>query len=227
MASTGANTQMNYTISGLTSVTTNNTGSHSITVGRLNGTNITETGTISGNTIATGSSACTTCAGIVINSYATSGLATISVTGNSVSGNNFNGLNVVGSSGANSLNLTVQNNSFSTTLPGSGPTAAGYAIDISSGVAASDSDCLFVHLGDMSVGHTIPANRNTITGSNWNFGGSTISLASFQSSQMKLANLPTPTDAGASAWTAASNINGATDAFHLGSNQFAGGAVCP
>ena len=141
-------------------------------------------------------------------------------TGNTVGGNNFNGLNAVGSGGG-SLNLTIQGNSFATTQTSAND---GYAIDIQSGVAGGSTDCLFLDLGDMSAGHTVPANNNTILGSNWvnGVGGHTISLASFQSSQMKLRNLTTFTDAGASAWSAASNTNGGTDAFHLGSNQFGG-----
>jgi hypothetical protein len=226
MASTGPSTQFTYTISGLTSVTTNSTGSNAITVGRLNGTNITETGTISNNTIVTGSSTCSSCSGIVVNSFATSGLATISVTGNNVSGNNFNGLNVAAGGGSNSLNLTVQGNTFSTTQTSAND---GYAIDLSSGNVGGDTDCYYANLGDMSATHNVPANRNTITGTNWvnGPGGNTISLVSFQNSTMHLQGLTTFTDAGAAAWTSASNVNGGTDAFSIGTNNFAGGPVCP
>jgi len=226
MASTGTNTQFTYTISNLTSVTTNSGGSSAITVGRLNGTNITETGTISNNTIVTGSSSCSTCSGIVVNSYGISGLATISVTGNNVSGNNFNGMNVVGASGGNSLNIIIQGNTFATTQTSAND---GYALDMTSGAAGGDTDCLFANIGDMSAAHTVPANVNTIVGNNWvnGSGGSTISLVSFNNSHFNLMNLSTFTDTGASNWTNASNTpNAKTDAFHLGTNQF-GSASCP
>ena len=226
MASTGTNTQMTYTISGLTSITTNANGSNAVTVGRLNGTNISETGTISNNTIVTGSSACSTCSGIVINSYATSGVANISVTGNNVSGNNFNAMNVVGASGGNSLNLTVHGNTFATSQT---PVNDGYALDITSGAAAGDSDCVFLDVGDMSVGHSNAANNNTVSGSNWvnGAGGNTISVASFNNSLIKILNYTGANDAAASTWIGASNTNGGTDAFHVGTNQFVGGTSCP
>ena len=226
MASTGTNTQMTYTISGLTSVTTNATGSNGITVGRLNGTNITETGTITNNVVNVGSSSCSTCSCVVVNSYATSGLATIGVSNNTIGGNVFNAINVVGAVGGNSLNLTVQGNTLSTTQTSAND---GYAIDITSGGAGGDTNCLFVNLGDMSPAHSVPGNQNTILGSNWvnGPGGHTISLAIFDNAQLKLSNLLTFSDAGAAAWTAASNTNGGTDAFHFGVNNFGGGAVCP
>jgi large repetitive protein len=207
-----------------------------VTVGRLGGANTTqtETGTISNNTIVTGSSACSTCSGITVNSYGTSGLATISVTGNNVSGNNVNAMNVVGASGGNSLNITIQGNTFSTTQTSAND---GYALDMTSGGAGGDTDCLFANIGDMSVGHTVAANKNTINGNNWvnGPGGHTISLAMFQGSQFKLANYAGGStgqgtlDAAVGAWVAASNTNGGTDAFRgaTATNNFAGGAVCP
>jgi hypothetical protein len=99
---------------------------------------------------------------------------------------------------------------------------------MTSGGAGGDTDCLFANIGDMSAAHTVPANNNTINGNNWvnGPGGNTISLASFNNSHFNLMNLTTFTDAGAAAWTKASNTGGKTDAFHLGTFQF-GNTACP
>ena len=78
----------------------------------------------------------------------------------------------------------------------------------------------------MSVGHTTPANQNHVNG-NWTNGSTNkISLAIFDSAQLKLLNYGGSTDAAAGAYVGASNVGGA-DAAHLGSNNFAGGSACP
>ncbi|MEA2326483.1 MAG: hypothetical protein QOE68_1442, partial [Thermoanaerobaculia bacterium] len=227
MTSTGNNSQMNYTITGLT-VTTNVTGSNAITVGRGSlspgGVNSTETGSITNNNITVGSASCSTCFGISINSFSQSGLSTTTVTGNTIAGNAYEAINVVAAGGANSMNLTIQSNTMSTTQTLGN---AGYAIDVSSGGFGSDTNCLFLNLGDMSPLHTVPANRNTITGLNWDFGGNQISLVIFDSAQLKLSNYTGSTDAQAATWVTLSNTTTGTDAFAFGTNQFGGGAVCP
>ncbi|HEV7424963.1 MAG TPA: Ig-like domain-containing protein [Thermoanaerobaculia bacterium] len=227
MTSTGNNPQMNYTITGLT-VTTNATGSNAITVGRGSlspgGVNSAETGSITNNNITVGSANCSTCFGISINSFSQSGLSTTTVTGNTIAGNAYEAINVVAAGGANSMNLTIQNNSMSTTQTSGN---AAYAIDVTSGGFGSDTNCLFLNLGDMSPLHTVPANRNTIVGLNWDFGGNQISLAIFDSAQLKLSNYTGSTDAQAATWVTLSNTTTGTDAFALGTNQFGGGAVCP
>jgi hypothetical protein len=122
------------------------------------------------------------------------------------------------------MNLTIQSNTMSTTQTLGN---AGYAIDVSSGGFGSDTNCLFLNLGDMSPLHTVPANRNTITGLNWDFGGNQISLVIFDSAQLKLSNYTGSTDAQAATWVTLSNTTTGTDAFAFGTNQFGGGAVCP
>ncbi|MEA2416664.1 MAG: hypothetical protein QOI58_3321 [Thermoanaerobaculia bacterium] len=227
MTSTGNNSQMNYTINGLT-VTTNATGSNAITVGRGSlspgGVNSTETGSVTNNNITVGSANCSTCFGISINSFSQSGLSTTTVTGNTIAGNVYEAINVIAAAGANSMNLTIQNNSMSTTQTLGN---AGYAIDVTSGGFGSDTNCLFLNLGDMSPLHTVPANRNTITGVNWDFGGNQISLVIFDNAQLKLSNYTGSTDAQAATWVTLSNTTTGTDAFAVGTNQFGGGAVCP
>jgi hypothetical protein len=224
MRSLGTNTQMNYTINGLTSVTTNASGTaDAITVGTAGGTNVTETGAITNNTITNGST-CFACTGVTINSTAASGLSTIAVTGNTIGGTNYNAVWVNASSGGAALNLTIRRNTVSTTRTSA---TDGYAMEFDSGGTATS--CLFVDLGDMSVGHVAPLNQNTIIGSNWNgTGGTTIWLTTAGgSARMKLSNLSTFTDAGAAAWTAASNVGGGTTAKHNGVNNFGGNPVCP
>jgi hypothetical protein len=218
---------MTYTITGLT-VTTNATGSNAITVGRGSvtpqGVNSTETGTITNNNITVGSANCGSCVGISVNSFGQSGLSTTTVTGNTISGNAFNGINVIAAGGANSLKLTIPNNSMSTTQTSGN---AGYAIDVTSGGFGTDTNCMFLNLGDMSPLHTVPANRNTISGLNWDSGSNQISLVIFDSAQLKLSNYTGSTDTQAALWVTLSNTTIGTDAFSFSTNQFGGGAVCP
>jgi hypothetical protein len=221
MQSAGNNTNFTYTVTGLTSVTTLPLGSNAITVGKANGTNGTAVGTVTNNVITF-----SPFDGINLNSYGTSGVSSVTVTGNNISNVN-RAISATAGQGANSFNVVIQGNTIGA------PTAGtfAYAIDIVDGTQAGDGHCLFLNLGDMSVGHTVPANRNNISTTGWQSGGNPIELAQFNNSTFKILNYPGGGDAGAASWTTASNtIAGSlgTDAFHLApSTGFTSGTSCP
>jgi hypothetical protein len=225
MTPTGNNSTLTYTITGMTITTQATTGHSAINVGRgsvaPNGTNMTETGTVTNNNITVNSSTCSTCAGIVINSEGASGTSTTTVSGNTISGNNFNGIRIVANVGGQNMQMTMQGNTMTTTQT---PANAGYGIDIVSGGSGSDTNCLWLNLGDMNAANA--ANKNNVNGSWTNGSVNKISLAIFDASHIKMLNYGGANDAAASAYVAAHN-NGGADAFHLGSNQFQGGASCP
>jgi len=158
-----------------------------------------------------------------VNSEGASGASTTTVSSNTISGNVFNGISVVANAGGQSMNLTMQNNAMTTTQTAAN---SGYGIDIQSGGSGSDTNCLWLNFGDMSAGHTVPANQNHVNGTWTNSSTNKISLAIFDAAHLKMLNYAGATDAAAAAYAAASNVGG-VDAFHLGSNQFEGGASCP
>jgi len=78
MQETGTGTSFNFTVTGLTAVTTHNLGSNAITVGKGNGTG-TFTGTVTNNVI-TSATCGGGCAGIKVASFGASGSSTVNVT---------------------------------------------------------------------------------------------------------------------------------------------------
>jgi VCBS repeat-containing protein len=221
MQSAGNNTSFTYTITGLTSVTTHAFGSNAITAGKANGINGTVNGTITNNTIT--SALCGGgCNGITIGSFGTSGASVVNVSGNNISGVDASAIAATSGQGSNSLNLTIQGN----TIHDPDPDNFSYAIDLIAGTSSGDAPCFFVNLGDMSPAHTVPANRNLITGA-WQSGGNPIEAGIFNNSTFKLLNLPGTGDAAAASWIAASNNGAAADTFHFGPNQFINGTSCP
>ena len=225
MQSAGTNTNFTFTVTGLTSVANHNLGSNGITVGKGNGTNGVFNGTVTNNVI-TAATCGGGCAGIKVASFGVSGGSTVNVTNNNISGVDAQGIWIVGGQGGSSLTATVQNNNIHN--PAGSPNTS-YAIDIYPGTTSlptPDAVCFAINLGDMTAGHTVPGNRNTITGS-WQSGGNPIEVGIFNSSTFKLLNYTGSSDANAASWVSASNGGLGTDAFHLGSNQFTGGASCP
>ena len=222
MQETGTNTTFNFTVTGLTSVTTHNLGSNAITVGKANGTNGVFTGTVTNNVI-TSATCGGGCAGIKVASFGVSGASTVNVSSNNISGVDAQGIWIVGGQGGSSLTATVQANNIHNPV---GSPNTSYAIDVYPGTTSGDAVCFALNLGDMTAAHTVSANRNTITGT-WQSGGNPIEAAIFNSSTFKLLNYSGSTDANAAAWIAASNGGLGTDAFHLGTNQFTSGASCP
>jgi VCBS repeat-containing protein len=221
MQSDGNNTSFTYTVNGLTSVTTHAFGSNAITAGKASGINGTVNGTITNNTIT--SALCGGgCNGITIASFGTSGTSIINVSGNNISGVDASAIAATAGQGSNSLNLTVQGNTIHDPDPGN----FSYAIDLIAGTSGGDAPCFFTNLGDMSPAHTVPANRNLITGA-WQSGGNPIEAGIFNNSMFKLLNLPGSGDAAAATWIAASNNGADADTFHLGPNQFINGTSCP
>jgi len=220
MQSTGNGTNLTYTVTNLSSVTTNPLGSNAITVGKANGTGGTTTGTVTNNTITS-----SPFDGINLNSYGVSGTSSVTVKGNSISNTN-RAISATAGQGGSSFNVTIQGNTIGAPKPGT----FAYAIDIVDGTQSGDSECLFLNLGDMSSGHTVPANKNNISTTGWQSGGNPIEAAMFNSTTFKMPNYAGANDAAAAAWITASNtIAGGlgTDAFHLGTNQFTAGASCP
>jgi VCBS repeat-containing protein len=221
MQSAGNNTSFTYTVTGLSAVTTHAFGSSAITAGKASGINGTVNGTITNNTIT--SALCGGgCNGITIASFGTSGTSVVNVSGNNISGVDASAIAATSGQGSNSLNLTIQGN----TIHDPDPDNFSYAIDLIAGTSSGDAPCFFVNLGDMSSGHTVPANRNLITGA-WQSGGNPIEAGIFNNSTFKLLNLPGTGDAAAASWIAASNNGAAADTFHLGPNQFINGTSCP
>jgi hypothetical protein len=220
MQSAGTNTNFTYTVTNLTSVTTNPLGSNAITVGKANGTNGMANGTVTNNIIGN-----SPFDGINLNSYGVSGASTVTVTGNTISNTN-RAISATAGQGGSSFNVIIQSNTIGAPVAGT----FAYAIDIVDGTQSGDSECLFLNLGDMSVGHTVPANKNNISTTGWQSGGNPIEAAMFNNTIFKMLNFPGGADAGAASWVTASNtIAGGlgTDAFHLGTNQFTAGASCP
>jgi VCBS repeat-containing protein len=221
MQSAGNNTSFTYSVTGLTAVTNHAFGSNAITAGKANGINGTVNGTITNNTIT--SALCGGgCNGITIASFGTSGTSVVNVSGNNISGVDASAIAATAGQGSNSLNLTVQGN----TIHDPDADNFSYAIDLIAGTSSGDAPCFFANLGDMSPGHTVPANRNLITGA-WQSGGNPIEAGIFNNSSFKLLNLPGTGDAAAASWIAASNNGAAADTFHLGPNQFINGTSCP
>ena len=221
MQSAGNNTSFTYTVTGLTSVTTHAFGSNAITAGKANGINGTVNGTITNNTIT--SALCGGgCNGITIASFGTSGTSVVNVSGNNISGVDASAIAATAGQGSNSLNLTVQGN----TIHDPDADNFSYAIDLIAGTSSGDAPCFFANVGDMSTTHTVPANRNLITGS-WQSGGNPIEAGIFNNSSFKLLNLPAPGDTAAALWITASNTATGADTFHLGPNQFINGTSCP
>ena len=221
MQSAGNNTSFTYTVTGLTAVTTHNFGSNAITAGKASGTNGTVNGTITNNTIT--SALCGGgCNAITIASFGTSGTSVVNVSGNDISGVDASAIAATAGQGSSSLNLTVQANNIHNPDPGN----SSYAIDLIAGTSAGDAPCFFGNIGDMSSTHTVPANRNLITGS-WQSGGNPIEAGIFNNSSFKLLNLVGTGDTAAALWLTASNTALGADTFHLGPNQFINGASCP
>jgi hypothetical protein len=219
--SAGNNSSLTYTITNLSSVTTHIFGSGAITAGKGSGINGTVNGTITNNVIA--SALCGGgCNGITIASFGTSGTSVVNVSGNDISGVDASAIAATAGQGSNSLNLTVQANNIHDPDPGN----SSYAIDLIAGTSAGDAPCFFGNIGDMSSTHTVPANRNLITGL-WQSGGNPIEAGIFNNSSFKLLNLPASGDTAAALWITASNTGGAADTFHLGPNQFISGTSCP
>jgi len=88
-------------------------------------------------------------------------------------------------------------------------------------------------VGDMSAGHTVPGNRNIITGA-WHFPFAGLDLPPIrarinENTTFKLLNYPDSDsdDANAAAWITGSNAGSATETFHAGTNQFLAGTSCP
>jgi VCBS repeat-containing protein len=221
MQSAGNNTSFTYTVTGLTAVTTHAFGSNAITAGKANGTNGTVNGTITNNTIT--SALCGGgCNGITIASFGTSGTSVVNVSGNNISGVDASAIAATAGQGSSSLNVTIQGN----TIHDPDPDNFSYAIDLIAGTQSGDAPCFFANVGDMSTTHTVPANRNLITGL-WQSGGNPIEAGIFNNSTFKLLNLVGTGDTAAALWIAASNTGGAADTFHLGPNQFINGTSCP
>jgi hypothetical protein len=224
MQETGTNTTFTFTVTGLTSVTTHNLGSNAITVGKANGTNATFNGTVTNNVI-TSATCGGGCAGISVGSYGASGASTVNVSNNNISGVDSQGIVIQGGQGSSSLTATVQANNLHNPVAGD----TSYAIDIYPGTQSGDAVCFAVNLGDMTAGHSVPANANIITGT-WQSGGSPIEVGIFDNSIFKLLNYPNPggTDAQAAAWVKASNGGLNVDAFHISpAGPFIAGAACP
>jgi len=221
MQSTGNNTSFTYTVTGLTAVTTHAFGSNAITAGKANGINGTVNGTITNNTIT--SALCGGgCNGITIGSFGASGTSVVNVSGNNISGVDASAIAATAGQGSSSLNVTIQSN----TIHDPDPDNFSYAIDLIAGTSSGDAPCFFANLGDMSTTHTVPANRNLITGL-WQSGGNPIEAGIFNNSSFKLLNLPATGDAAAALWITASNTATGADTFHLGPNQFVNGTSCP
>ena len=143
--STGSNTVLNFTINGLTAVTTNPLGSNAITVGKANGTNGTCTGSVTNNVITSSGFD-----GIDLNSFGASGPSTFTVTGNTISGVD-RAISAAAGQGASSMNLTIQGNSIGAPKGGS---TTSYAIELIAGTQSGDAVCVFANLGDMSPSAT-------------------------------------------------------------------------
>ena len=221
MQSTGNNTSLTYTVTGLTAVTTHAFGSNAITAGKANGINGTVNGTITNNTIT--SALCGGgCNGITIGSFGVSGTSVVNVSGNNISGVDASAIAATAGQGASSLNVTIQGNTIHDPDPGN----FSYAIDLIAGTSSGDAPCFFANVGDMTTTHTVPANRNLITGA-WQSGGNPIEAGIFNNSTFKLLNLPGTGDTIAALWISASNNAAGADTFHLGPNQFINGTSCP
>ncbi|MBV9070854.1 MAG: S-layer family protein [Acidobacteria bacterium] len=226
MQETGTNTTYTFTVTGLTSVTTHNLGSNAITVGKANGTNATFNGTVTNNVIT--SALCGGgCAGIKVGSFGVSGASTVNVSNNDISGVDAQGIWIVGGQGGSSLTMTVHGNNVHNPALTAGVNTS-YGIDIYPGTQSGDAVCFAGDIGDMTAAHTVPANRNTITGA-WQSGGNPMEVLIFNSSTFKLLNYPNSNtnDANAAAWVKASQTGYNVDAVHLGTNQFTAGASCP
>ena len=226
MQETGTNTTFTFTVTGLTNVTTHNLGSNAITVGKANGTNATFNGTVTNNTIT--SALCGGgCAGIKVGSFGVSGASTVNVSNNDISGVDAQGIWIVGGQGGSSLTMTVHGNNVHNPALTAGVNTS-YGIDIYPGTQSGDAVCFAGDIGDMTAAHTVPANRNTITGA-WQSGGNPLEVLIFNSSTFKLLNYPNSNtnDANAAAWVKASQTGFNVDAAHLGTNQFTAGASCP
>jgi hypothetical protein len=222
MTSTGNSSVLNYTITGNTITTQATTGHSAVNVGRgsvgPNGTNMTGTGVVMNNNITVNSSTCSTCWGIQVSAEGASGNSVTTVSNNTMSGNMFNAIRVLANAGGQSLNLTMQGNTMTTTQT---PANTGYGIDIQSGGGGTDTNCLWMNFGDMSGG-----TKNNVNGSWTNGSANKISLAIFDAANFKMVGYGGANDAAAAAYAAAHNVGG-VDAFHIGSNQFTGGASCP
>jgi hypothetical protein len=224
MQETGTSTTFTFTVTGLTSVTTHNLGSNAITVGKANGITATFNGTVTNNVI-TSATCGGGCAGISVGSYGVSGASTVNVSGNNISGVDAQGIVIQGGQGGSSLTATVQNNNLHNPVAGD----TSYAIDIYPGTQSGDTVCFAVNLGDMTAAHSVPANKNLITGT-WQSGGNPIEVGIFDNSIFKLLNYPNPntSDANAASWVSLSNGGLGTDAFHIApAGNFIAGAACP
>ena len=93
-----------------------------------------------------------------------------------------------------------------------------------------------MNIGDMSVGHTVPANKNTVsngsTGFSWVLAGGLPSISAIGNyaagvtGTLKLPNLTGGTnDTAAQNWIKASNTNAGSDAFN--GAAWVAGSTCP
>ncbi|HEY6167229.1 MAG TPA: hypothetical protein VI454_04260, partial [Verrucomicrobiae bacterium] len=211
-------------------------GSNAITIGKSSaGSTATFTGVVTNN-IITSAHCGGGCAGIAAGGYG-NGTTNMTITGNNVQHVDQEGINFVvgqGTAGGTSNNVvTIQGNTVTN------PDASGsYAIEVTAGTQNGDHPCVVMNLGDMSVGHTVPANKNNVSNGTTGFkwvptGGASPAISAIGNyaagvtATMKLPNLTGGTnDAAAQAWIVASNTNASSDAFN-GGVAWQTGAVCP
>ena len=236
---------MNQTVSGNTitnKVSTDWTaagnGSNGITIAKSTGSTVgTFVGSVTGNTI--NKALCGGgCMGIA-SSGGGNGSTTMTITNNTISNIDAEGIRFLagGQSGGTSNNLiTIQGNNLS--APAAGAT---YPVDVTLGTTSGDHPCVAANVGDMSVGHTVAANRNTITNgvNSWTTyngtpgttgNGPAISFlgnyAAGITGTFKVFNLSGGTnDAATQAWIVASNPSTSSDSFN--GVAWVNGTTCP
>ena len=206
-------------------------GSNAITIGKSSGSSTsTFTGSVTNNTI-TKANCGGGCTGIVAGAFG-NGTTSMTITGNNIQHVDAEGINFTAgqASGTSNNVLTIQGNTL--TNPDS---SGNYPIDITLGTSTGDHPCLAANIGDMSVGHTVAANRNVITNGTFqwvNIGGApTIgpigNYAPGITGVFKLFNLTGGTDdTAAQNWIVASNPGTSSDAFN-GGVAWQSGTTCP
>jgi VCBS repeat-containing protein len=208
-------------------------GSNGITIAKSSGaSSATFTGNVTNNTInkANCGGGCT---GVAAGSFG-NGTTTMTINGNLIQHVDSEGINFTAgqASGTSNNVLTIQGNTI--TNPDS---SFNYPIDVTNGTSSGDHACIAMNIGDMSVGHTVAANRNTITngstGFQWvNIGGAPSigpigNYAAGITGTFKLFNLTGGTDdTAAQNWIVASNPGTSSDAYN-GGVPWVSGTSCP
>jgi VCBS repeat-containing protein len=208
-------------------------GSNAITIAKSSGASVgTFTGIVTNN-IITSAHCGGGCAGIASGGYG-NGTTTMTITGNNVQHVDQEGINFITGQGSGTSNnvVTIQGNTVTN------PDASGsYAIEATVGTQSGDHPCVVMNFGDMSVGHTVAANKNSVSNGTTGFkwvptGGGSPSISAIGNyaagvtGTLKLPNLTGgTTDAAAQAWIIASNTGASSDAFN--GAAWVAGATCP